>query len=159
MKRLVVIFAFLLVLSAMAFAQEPPEPTVVTITCEGAEDFQVKWFNGDWTFVTPTTFEFFDGIATTTHKFFSGLGSITFEAVSPDSTSGAERFVRFDMPVLAVPDYPLPGDTRWWGIYRVRWRCRVQANGYISDPYNWSPQSWWVIVIGAFIAAVPVNAP
>lgn len=169
-KRILAALLLLLLpcfISFTATAQEPPEPTTVDMTSVEAEDFQVSWYGGGWTTVTAIGWtdpngtvhpavEFLDGIPAAAHKHVVGLGRLVLEAVSPDSIPDAERFVRFGIPVSAVPDNP-PGTLRWWGIVRVRWRCRAQADSYTSDPSVWSQQSWWILVIGMFTVSVPIN--
>lgn len=168
-KRILAVLFLLLVPCFIAATQEPAEPTTVDMTCVEAEDFQVKWYNGSWTTMTATEWtdtavppvthpavEFLDGSPAAPHKHVVGLGHLVLEAESPDSMATTPRFVRFGIPVSAVPDNP-PGALRWWGIVRARWRCRAQANGYTSDPSVWSEQSWWILVIGMFTVSIPIN--
>jgi len=168
-KRILAALLLLLVPYFVATAQEPLEPTTVNMISVEAEDFQVNWYGGGWTTITATGWtdtqvppvshpavEFLDGTPATFHKHVVGLGHLVLEADSPDSTSTTPRFVRFGLPVSAIPDNP-PGTSRWWGIVRARWRCRVQANGFTSDPSVWSQQSWWVLVIGMFTVSIPIN--
>lgn len=169
MKRTIVALLLLLVPCFIAMAQEPAEPTTVTMVCVASDDFQVSWYGGEWTTIPATGWtdnqnlpvahpavEFLDGAPAAAHKHVVGLGHLVLEAVSPDSTVAAPRFVRFGLLVSAVPNDP-EGLVRWWGIVRVRWRCRAQANGYNSDPSVWSEQSWWILVIGMFTVSIPIN--
>lgn len=172
MKLICVVLLFCF--CGVAFAQEePPEPTSVTVEYVLEEDFQMVWRHlspqlNAWTNVTPVAWtdgqdppvthpavEFVDGILGS-HKSVVGIGTLVLEAESPDSILAAPRKVVFGIPAGSIPSNP-DGTGRWWGICFVRWRARASANGFTSDPSNFSNRSWWILVVGMFTVAIPIN--
>ncbi|HUV84308.1 MAG TPA: hypothetical protein VMV86_01285 [Methanosarcinales archaeon] len=156
MITVVLAMVLLLSLSSISFAQEPPEPTKVALTCDVTQDFQISWYGFEWNNVVPEDwtdsegvvhppYEFITGTPNAIHNHIGGIGIRVFEAAGPQP----DQKVVFGIPINSVPYKNL--DARWWGIARVRWRCRTQVDvdGTMQDgpAFDWSPTSWWVLII------------
>lgn len=159
MLYVAMVAVFLLLSTSYVFASEtePSEPTDVNLTCDTAEDFEVSWHGGEWQKFVPVgwtesneqvhpAYEFItDDSPEPTHSHITGLGTRPFEATGPEP----QQKIVFGVPVVRVPNDT--NGSRWWGIMRIRWRCRtsVEVSGVIHNGpvFDWSAQSWWVLVI------------
>lgn len=147
MKHFILIFAYLVICTA-ATAQE------VTLRCEPAEDFQVRWgASGEWEQIVPDTdsIQFITGPLRTHNQVLVGK---RWQADVSGIWSGLPyNLCQFD---LTIEPLESPSVFAVYDVY-IRWRCRVVFDELagLEQITDWAAEQLvFVVVIGSVSIAI-----
>jgi hypothetical protein len=151
--KLLMFFLITILTGGLALAQELPEP----IAPEFTYTFQILFGTISiptplWIDIVPKSIEVVAGTAISVHNYKGKIGDNKWESVAMDSTMDNPKKI---VAIINITELPNGG---FFNFYRIRSRASATIDGidFVSD---WSPPSFWVLVLNFNALYRPVSLP